>query len=98
LLRGKSVSFYSSLFYSGWGVTKDKMPKISRGKAHPSLDALVHACLIDYPRYWGPVTGTPCPLEAVQERYELGQMQAKTSRFVCLLAKLLGIFASYAHI
>jgi capsule polysaccharide export protein KpsC/LpsZ len=47
LLHSKSVTFYGSLFYSGWVLTKDKMPKISRGKAHPSLDALVHACLID---------------------------------------------------
>lgn len=97
LLRGKSVTCYGSPFYSGWGLTKDKMRKISRRKARPNLDALVHACLIDYPRYWDPVTGAACPLEVILERYERGQMQAKTGVFVRLIAKLQGIFASYAH-
>jgi capsular polysaccharide export protein len=98
LLRGKTVTCYGSPFYSGWGLTKDKMRKISRRKARPSIDALVHACLIDYPRYWDPVTEEPCPIEVVLERFERGQMRAKTGVFVRLLAKLQGIFASYAHL
>ena len=33
---------------------------------------LVHACLIDYPRYLDPVTGRPCPVEVALQRLESG--------------------------
>lgn len=98
LMRGKSVTCYGSPFYSGWGLTDDRGAKITRRKAKPSLTALIHACLIEYPRYWDPVTQEPCPIEVVIERFEQGQMQAKTGASVRLLAKLQGIFASYAYI
>ncbi len=98
LLRGKTVTCYGSPFYSGWGLTDDKMRQISRRKARPSLNALIHACLVDYPRYWDPITGKPCPIEVVLERYERGQLQVKTGLSVRLLTKLQGILASYAHL
>jgi capsular polysaccharide export protein len=98
LLRGKSVTCYGSPFYSGWGLTSDKMRKISRREARPDIDALVHACLIEYPRYWDPVTGDPCPVEVILERFERGQMRMKTGTMVRVLAKLQGLFASYAHL
>lgn len=98
LLRGKAVTCYGSPFYSGWGLTDDRADKINRRKAQPDLTALIHACLIEYPRYWDPVTGKPCPIEVVLERFERGQMRAKTGAFVRILAKLQGLFASYAHI
>ena len=98
LLRGKSVTCYGNPFYSGWGLTDDKADKITRRKARPDLDALVYACLIEYPRYWDPVTGTPCPVEVVLERFERGQMRAKTGAMVRILAKLQGLFASRARL
>ncbi len=98
LLRGKTVTCYGNPFYSGWGLTDDRADKITRRKARPSLEALIHACLIDYPRYWDPVTGMPCPIETILERFEKGQMQAKTGFFVRVIAKLQGVFASYAHL
>jgi len=98
LLRGKTVTCYGNPFYSGWGLTDDKADKIIRRKASPSLDALVHACLIEYPRYWDPVTGTPCPVEVVLERFERGQMRVKTGAMVRILAKLQGVFASRARL
>lgn len=98
LLRGKKVTCYGSPFYCGWGLTDDRADKITHRKARPSLDALTHACLIEYPRYWDPVTGKPCPIEVILERFERGQMQAKTGAFVRVMAKLQGVFASYARI
>ncbi|MBL4751175.1 MAG: capsular polysaccharide biosynthesis protein [Amylibacter sp.] len=98
LLRGKAVTCYGNPFYSGWGLTDDRADKINRRKARPSLTALIHACLIEYPRYWDPVTGKPCPVEVVLERFERGQMGAGTGAFVRILAKLQGLFASYAHL
>jgi len=98
LLRGKSVTCYGNPFYSGWGLTNDKADKVTRRKARPDLDALVHACLIEYPHYWDPVTGIPCPVEVVLERFERGQMRVKTGAMVRILAKLQGIFASRARL
>lgn len=98
LLRGKTVTCYGNPFYSGWGLTDDRADKITRRKARPNLEALIHACLIDYPRYWDPVTGMPCPIETILERFEKGQMQGKTGFLVRVIAKLQGVFASYAHL
>jgi capsular polysaccharide export protein len=98
LLRGKVVTCYGTPFYSGWGLTDDKAPKIDRRHSRPSLEALIHACLIDYPRYWDPVTGDPCPIEVVLERFERGEMQNKRGTSIRLLAKLQGLFASYAYL
>ncbi len=98
LLRGLSVTCYGQPFYSGWGLTDDKAAPVKRRQAHPSLPALIHACLIDYPRYWDPVSKQPCPVEVVVERFERGQMQAKGGIGMRLLAKLQGAFASYAYL
>jgi capsular polysaccharide export protein len=98
LLRDKPVTCYGQPFYSGWGLTDDKAGKIPRRRARPALLALIHACLIEYPRYWDTVTRTPCPVETVLERFERGQMQVKSGAFRRILAKLQGIFASYAHL
>lgn len=98
LMRGKQVTCYGNPFYSCWGLTDDKGDKLDRRTARPNLAALIHACLIEYPRYWDPVTQNPCPIEVVIERFEKGQMQAKRGVSVRLLAKLQGLFASYAYL
>jgi len=98
LLRDIPVTCYGQPFYSGWGLTKDRAAPIKRRRARPTLAALIHACLIDYPRYWDPVTGKPCPVEVVLERFERGQMQGKGGKGMRLLAKLQGAFASYAYL
>lgn len=98
LLRGKAVTCYGQPFYSGWGLTDDRAGSINRRQARPSLDALIHACLIEYPRYWDPVSQEPCPIEVVLERFERGQMAGKSGVFIRLLAKAQGLFASYAHL
>jgi len=68
LLRGKKVTTYGVPFYSGWGLTRDLGPVPARRTARRTLDELVAATLLVYPRYLDPVTGLPCPAEIVVGR------------------------------
>ncbi|SMX37376.1 capsular polysaccharide biosynthesis protein [Octadecabacter ascidiaceicola] len=97
LLRGKDVTCLGSPFYSGWGLTDDRAMPIERRVALPTLAQFAHAVLIDYPRYFDPVSNLPCPVEVVVERLETGTVPHPT-RSNRLLAKLQGAFASYAHL
>ena len=72
LIRGKPVTCLGVPFYGGWGLTRDLLRTEIRRKARPDLAMLVHACLIDYPRYLDPVTGRPCPVEVALQRLESG--------------------------
>ncbi len=98
LLHGKQVVCFGVPFYAGWGLTDDRGDVPDRRIARPTLDQLVHACLIDYPRYWDPVSGEPCPAETVFERFERGQFGPAVTGTTKVLAKLQGVFASYAHL
>ncbi|MBZ1351007.1 capsular polysaccharide biosynthesis protein [Alcaligenaceae bacterium LF4-65] len=51
LLREVPVVTYGCPFYAGWGLTHDHT-QIERRKRKRSLDELVAAALILYPRYW----------------------------------------------
>ena len=97
LLRGCTVTTLGAPFYAGWGLTRDLGPVPARRRAgpRPSLEALVHAVLIDYPRYRDPVTGLPCPVEIVVERLESGRVP-RPSRANRALSKLQGLFATQA--
>ena len=97
LLRGKDVTCFGTPFYAGWGLTQDRTAIIPRRVARPTLAQLVHATLIDYPRYFDPVTGQPCPVDVVLDRLQNGTIP-HPSRANRLLAKVQGIFASYAHL
>jgi len=78
LLRGKPVTTYGVPFYAGWGLTTDLGEVPSRRTAKRSLDELVAATLVVYPRYLDPVTGLPCPAEVLALRLaENHQLQAK---------------------
>jgi capsular polysaccharide export protein len=68
LLRGKCVTTHGVPFYAGWGLTRDLGPVPVRRTARRSLDELVAATLLQYPRYLDPVTGLPCPAEVVVAR------------------------------
>ena len=72
LLRGKAVTTYGVPFYAGWGLTRDLGPVPSRRTARRTLDELVAATLLIYPRYLDPVTGLPCPAEIVVARLSTG--------------------------
>ncbi len=74
LMRGKRVTVHGVPFYAGWGLTIDKGPVPPRRTAKRTLDELVAAALLLYPRYFDPVTGLPCPAEVVVERLARGDV------------------------
>ncbi|WP_375689794.1 capsular polysaccharide biosynthesis protein [Pseudooceanicola sp. LIPI14-2-Ac024] len=96
LLRGVEVHTTGAPFYAGWGLTRDHGKVPPRRRARPSLEGLVHAALIDYPRYRDPVSGLPCPVEVIVERLADGTV-AHPGTANRLLSKLQGLFASYAR-
>ncbi|WP_300016290.1 capsular polysaccharide biosynthesis protein [uncultured Roseobacter sp.] len=97
LLRGLPVTTLGVPFYAGWGLTTDLGDIPPRRRATPSLCGLVHATLIDYPRYVDPKTGLPCPVEVAVERLADGDLPppGPTNR---LVSKLQGLLASRAHL
>lgn len=66
LLWGKPVRTFGMPFYAGWGLTRDELPAPGRRRPVP-LENLVHAALIEYPRYVDPETGRRCEAERVVE-------------------------------
>lgn len=97
LLRDIPVTCLGAPFYAGWGLTDDLGPVPARRGKNASLESLAHATLIDYPRYFDPQTGSPCPVEVVIERLANGTA-VKGSYALRLLSKLQGVFASQAHL
>ena len=97
LLRGVAVTCLGSPFYAGWGLTTDLGPVPERRRARPTLEGLVHAALIDYPRYHDPVTDRPCPVEVAVARLSSGRIPhpGLVNRS---LSKLQGLMASRAHL
>lgn len=95
LLRGLPVTTTGAPFYAGWGLTRDLGEIPARRKGTVSRDRLVHAALIDYPRYHDPVTGLPCPVEVAVERLADGNLPGHGPGNRAL-AKLQGLFASHA--
>jgi capsular polysaccharide export protein len=95
LLRGVPVVTLGVPFYAGWGLTEDLGAVPPRRRARPGLEGLVHAALIDYPRYLDPKTGLPCPVEVIVARLaqKTGHPRRLGNR---LLSKLQGIFAGQA--
>ena len=96
LLRGVKVTTTGAPFYAGWGLTRDLGRIPARRAARPTIEGLAHATLIDYPRYHDPVTDLPCPVEVVADRLASGTIP-RPSRANRALAKLQGVFASYAR-
>ncbi|WP_264212897.1 capsular polysaccharide biosynthesis protein [Leisingera thetidis] len=97
LLRGIPVTTLGTPFYAGWGLTADLAPVPPWRRAPVPLLGLAHAALIDYPRYFDPVTGQPCPAEVAVMRLREGRLPhpGLGNR---LLSKLQGLFATYAHL
>lgn len=97
LLRGVPVVTTGVPFYAGWGLTDDRGNVPPRRRADVSLDGLVHAALIDYPRYFDPKTKLPCPVEVIVERLASGEIEPQGLR-LGLLSKLQGLLASQSHL
>ena len=99
LIRGCTVTVHGMPFYAGWGLTHDVAPPSPRRGRQRTIDALVAAALILYPRYLDPVTRLPCGPEVMVERLANGStppvtwlirvraMQGKLRRFMTLAAE-----------
>ena len=87
-MRGKAVTTHGTPFYAGWCLTTDlrAIPE-RRGRAR-TLDELVAATLLLYPRYLDPVTGLPCPPEILIERLRSGTR--RENRFLVMLRRTQG--------
>ena len=97
LLRGRRVTVLGAPFYAGWCLTRDLGPVPERRQAHVTLAGLVHAALIDYPRYRDPVSGLPCAVELALERLAEGAI-GRRGPGLRLLAKAQGLLASRASL
>lgn len=97
LIRSVPVTTTGAPFYAGWGLTRDMGHIPERRRARPTVEGLVHAALIDYPRYADPISGAACPVEVAVERLSKAQLRhpGAANR---LLAKLQGVFASYSGV
>ncbi|PRY94729.1 capsular polysaccharide export protein [Hasllibacter halocynthiae] len=96
LLRGVPVTCLGVPFYAGWGLTTDlEGAPARRGAA--TLEALVHAALIDYPRYHDPATNAPCPVEVAIERLASGAVPRRGPGLRAL-AKAQGLLAGRTHL
>lgn len=90
LLRGKPVTTYGVPFYAGWGLTRDLGAVPERRSVRRTLDELVAAALILYPRYVDPKTGLPCPPEVLVSRLAEGVGGATASGPLVWLRRLQG--------
>lgn len=79
LLRGKRVVCHGVPFYSGWGLTQDRVacPRRTRQR---TLDELVAAALIHYPSYLDPVSRLPMQAEDAIDRIVRQRAELKGSR------------------
>lgn len=93
LIRGKKVVTYGAPFYAGWGLTTDLGQIPSRRNAKASLETLVYATLIAYPRYFHPKQRRACPVETTITRLEQQDL-SKTGVAIRILSKLQGLLAT----
>ena len=98
LLRRVPVVTTGAPFYAGWGLTEDRGEIPPRRREDVSLAGLIHATLIDYPRYTDPVTGLPCSVEVIVQRLSEDGTVSHPGPLNRLLSKLQGAFASHAYI
>lgn len=73
LIWQRRVRTFGMPFYAGWGLTHDALARPARParRTDASLEALLHAALVAYPRYVDPETGTRCEIERVMEHVAL---------------------------
>jgi capsular polysaccharide export protein len=78
LIWGKPVRCFGMPFYAGWGLTQDEIGAPAR-RSFVSLEQLVHAALVSYPRYIDPYDGQRTEIETVIDY--LGLQRRMRSRF-----------------
>lgn len=79
LLRGRKVVTYGSPFYSGWGLTEDRVAHPNR-RRRLTLDELIAGSLLLYPRYWDSKSAGFVELETVLERIVDGRAALRPLR------------------
>ncbi|MDX3900904.1 MAG: beta-3-deoxy-D-manno-oct-2-ulosonic acid transferase [Sphingobium sp.] len=79
LMRDREVVVHGMPFFAGWGLTRDLAPVPARRGRRLTIDQLVAATLILYPRYSDPVTRLPCGPELLIDRMVEGAMPRRTS-------------------
>ncbi len=72
LLHGKPVRCFGMPFYAGWGLTLDDQEPPA-GRHGIPLEQLVHAALVDYPRYADPVIRQEIQAEEAMEAVGLNR-------------------------
>ena len=75
LMRGKKVTTYGLPFYAGWGLTTE-VKATSRRSTKRTLEELIAAALILYPRYIHPKTNSLCEVEVL-----LSEMDKEKKRY-----------------
>ncbi|WPX99026.1 Capsular polysaccharide biosynthesis protein [Candidatus Megaera polyxenophila] len=70
LIWGKTVHTFGMPFYAGWGLTIDYVAPPKR-RTKVTLEQLIYASLINYPRYVNPETGERCQIETIIEHIAL---------------------------
>lgn len=78
LMRGREVVTHGMPFYAGWGLTRDLGEVPARRTRKRTLEELVAATLILYPRYLDPVTRLPCGPETLVDRIANGQANVRS--------------------
>lgn len=98
LMRGKAVYTYGMPFYAGWGLTKDKYKQPSRERKL-SIDELVAATLIKYPKYINPLSLKICEpedilveLEQEKKRYDDSLIYRVKNRIRNYISRKLQLF------
>ena len=79
LIRGKKVTTYGLPFYAGWGLTVDAKTCKRRTKRR-TLDELVAAAFILYPRYIHPQTNTLCEIEVLLQEIDKEKNRYNTDK------------------
>ena len=69
LLHGKNIHCFGLPFYAGWGMTQDSI-SCPRRKRSRSLEELVAAAYIDYPRYYHWSEKRSCEVEEVLSAFQ----------------------------
>ncbi len=85
LMLEKKVTCFGLPFYSGWGLTDDRITCDRRNRRR-SLDELVAAALILYPKYVHPFSGELTQIESVIEHLALqrSQFAENSGRVACV--------------
>ncbi len=84
LMLSKRVTCFGVPFYAGWGLTDDRIA-CDRRNRNRSLDELIAAALILYPRYIHPFSGEHTEIETVIEHLALQRrwFAANSGRVFC---------------